>query len=63
MLDYIIQDFEKSRGALSDSTIGGMVICDSSEQAKQMYEIFKDKYVAKTEDIVASDTYYCDLPK
>ena len=40
MLDYIIQDFEKSRGALNDSTIGGMVVCDSSEQAKQMFEIF-----------------------
>ena len=40
MLDYIIQDFEKSRAALNDSTIGGMVICDSSEQARQMYETF-----------------------
>ncbi|SFI24611.1 type I restriction endonuclease subunit R [Nitrosomonas sp. Nm34] len=44
MLDYIITDFEKSRGALSDASIGGMVICDSSEQAKQMFEIFNTKY-------------------
>jgi type I restriction enzyme R subunit len=43
MLDYILQDFEKSRGALNDSTIGGMVICDSAEQARQMFEIFKQK--------------------
>lgn len=41
MLDYIIADFEKSRGALNDATIGGMVICDSAEQAKKMYEIFQ----------------------
>jgi len=41
MLDYIIEDFEKSRGALNDATIGGMVICDSSKQAKKMYEIFQ----------------------
>ena len=44
MLDYIISDFEKSRGALNDSAIGGMVICDSSEQAKQLFEQFTSKY-------------------
>ncbi|NYT85032.1 type I restriction endonuclease subunit R [Pollutimonas harenae] len=44
MLDYIINDFEKSRGALNDSSIGGMVICDSSEQAKQMFDIFNAVY-------------------
>jgi type I restriction enzyme, R subunit len=44
MLDYIIADFEKSRGALNDSSIGGMVICDSSEQAKQIFEIFNAVY-------------------
>ncbi|MFE8147649.1 type I restriction endonuclease [Brenneria goodwinii] len=40
MLDYIITDFAQSRGALNDDTIGGMVICDSSEQAKQMFALF-----------------------
>lgn len=43
MLDYIVTDFEKSRGALDDPTIGGMIICDSSAQAKQMFEIFQSK--------------------
>lgn len=43
MLDYILQDFAKSRGALNDSTIGAMVICDSAEQARQMFEIFNKK--------------------
>jgi type I restriction enzyme R subunit len=33
MLDYIVRDFEKSRSALGDASIGGMVICDSAEQA------------------------------
>jgi type I restriction enzyme R subunit len=41
MLDYIIDDFEKSRGALNDASIGGMVICDSAEQAKKMFKIFQ----------------------
>lgn len=40
MLDYIIADFEHSRGALNDASIGGMVICDSSEQAEKMFELF-----------------------
>lgn len=52
MLDYIVTDFEKSRGALNDASIGGMVICDSSDQAKQMFDIFNRVY-AQT----ASSTY------
>ncbi|MBZ5795414.1 DEAD/DEAH box helicase family protein [Burkholderia contaminans] len=44
MLDYIVRDFEKSRSALADAGIGGMVICDSAEQAKQMFEIFNVRY-------------------
>ncbi|MFA7135904.1 MAG: type I restriction endonuclease [Bacteroidales bacterium] len=49
MLDYIVNDFEKSRLTFSDSSIGGMVVCDSSEQAKEMYRIFTEKYALKTE--------------
>lgn len=44
MLEYIIKDFEESRMTHDDPTIGGMVVCDSAEQAKMMYEIFQDKY-------------------
>lgn len=44
MLDYIVQDFEKARIAMNDNTIGGMVVCDSADQAKKMYEIFLAKY-------------------
>jgi type I restriction enzyme R subunit len=51
MLDYIIEDFEKSRGALNDGTIGGMVICDSSEQAKQMFAIFQDRLHPKVVEL------------
>ncbi|WP_395005353.1 type I restriction endonuclease subunit R [Undibacterium sp.] len=47
MLDYIISDFEKSRGALNDSSIGGMVICDSSQQAKNLFEVFNAVYAKK----------------
>jgi len=44
MLHYIVTDFEKSRGAFNDASIGGMVICDSSEQAKKMFEIYNGVY-------------------
>ncbi|PKP45686.1 MAG: restriction endonuclease subunit R [Bacteroidetes bacterium HGW-Bacteroidetes-11] len=44
MLDYIVNDFEKSRLTFSDSSIGGMVVCDSSDQAREMFRIFNEKY-------------------
>jgi type I restriction enzyme R subunit len=44
MLDYIISDFEKARLTIDDATIGAMVICDSSEQALRLYELFQEKY-------------------
>lgn len=49
MLDYIVEDFEKSRLTFSDTTIGGMVVCDSSDQAKEMFKIFNEKYAEETE--------------
>ena len=51
MLDYIVRDFEKSRSALNDATIGGMVICDSAEQTKQMFEIFNAVYAEPTKPL------------
>ncbi len=54
MLDYIISDFEKSRSALNDATIGGLVICDSAEQARQMFEIFKVVYAEQAQPTYAA---------
>lgn len=51
MLEYIVDDFENSRIALSDATIGGMVVCDSADQAKMMFEIFQEKYTPQVEAI------------
>jgi type I restriction enzyme R subunit len=48
MLDYIVKDFEKARISMNDNSIGGMVICDSSKQAKMMYEIFQHRYAKKS---------------
>ncbi len=55
MLDYIVQDFEKARIAMNDNTIGGMVVCDSADQAKKMYEIFLAKYVNSEQVSMAAE--------
>lgn len=38
LVEYIVDDFLRSRIALNDSTIGAMIVCDSSEQAKMVHE-------------------------
>jgi type I restriction enzyme R subunit len=55
MLDYIIEDFESFRVMKNDFTTGAMVICDSSEQAKEMARLFELKYARKApEPIIPS---------
>jgi len=44
LLDYIINDFEKSRLVMNDSSIGAMVICDSAPQAEELTRVFESKY-------------------
>lgn len=51
MLDYIVTDFENSRVSMNDNSIGAMVICDSSDQAKEMHRIFSEKYAVRTGNI------------
>ena len=38
LVDYIVEDFKHSRIALGDSSIGGMIVCDSSAQARTVDE-------------------------
>ena len=38
LVDYIVEDFEHSRIALGDLSIGGMIVCDSSDQARTVEE-------------------------
>jgi len=47
MLDYIVEDYQNSKIAYNDDTIGAMVICDSYKQAEQMFNIFNQKYLSK----------------
>ena len=47
MLKYIVEDFTHSRVMFGDNSIGAMVVCDSSEQAKEMFEQFSKDYADK----------------
>ena len=46
MLDYILDDFSRSRIAFGDDSIGGMVICDSAEQARELHSQFQQRMTA-----------------
>lgn len=71
MLDYIMENLRKSRIQFNDDTIGGMIVCHSSEQAKEFFEIFKSKYLdkpfdkhsAKKAEIILHDVYSKDERK
>lgn len=41
LVEYITDDFRKSRIAMNDESIGGMIVCDSSEQARAIFEELK----------------------
>ncbi len=38
LVEYIVDDFKRSRIALNDQTIGAMIVCDSSDQARVVEE-------------------------
>ncbi|HET8899545.1 MAG TPA: type I restriction endonuclease [Rhodanobacteraceae bacterium] len=46
MLDYILDDFVQARATFGDAGIGGMVICDSAEQARELDRQFLQRLPA-----------------
>ncbi|MEP6673943.1 MAG: type I restriction endonuclease [Ferruginibacter sp.] len=44
LLDYIVEDLQKFRGAEGDSSLGGLVVCDSSEQAEMLFTLFEKRF-------------------
>ena len=49
MLDYILVDLQRSRMLHNDQSIGGMVVCDSSEQAREMQVQFQERFGSSKE--------------
>ena len=47
MISYIVEDLLKSRNIHNDQSIGGMIVCDSSEQARALKQNFDEIYGVK----------------
>ena len=43
MLDYVLDDFTQSRVTFGDDSIGGLVICDSADQARELHRQFRER--------------------
>lgn len=41
---YIVSDLKEFREIQGDETLGGMVICETSEQARRLYEVFQEEW-------------------
>ncbi len=54
LTEYIVNNFKKSRMIFNDNTIGGMIVCDSSAQAKAIYEELQ-KYKDLTKALILHD--------
>lgn len=44
LLDYITKDLQEFRDYWQDGSLGGMVVCDSSKQAKMLFKLFEERY-------------------
>jgi type I restriction enzyme R subunit len=44
MLDYILNDLQNFRNTERDDSLGAMVVCDTSEQAKELFDCFEAIY-------------------
>lgn len=54
MLDYITTDLAESRESFSEKTIAGMVVCHTSDQAKELYKQFLERYNGKADKPINS---------
>lgn len=41
---YIMRDLKEFRKIQGEDTLGGMVICETSEQARRLYDVFQEKW-------------------
>ena len=55
MLDFIIEDFNRARDLVfDDQTIGGMIVCDSSKQARQLEKQLVERRKAGTINLTSA---------
>lgn len=65
LTSYIVEDFKKSRTLHNDNTMGGMIVCDTSEQAKMVFSELKHynstKVGKKSKDTISSALILYDV--
>jgi len=44
LLNYITKDLNEFKDYWQDQSLGGMVVCDSSKQAKMLFQLFEERY-------------------
>ena len=44
LLDYIIHDIRRSRIHFAAPTMAGMIVCETNEQAKELFRLFKERF-------------------
>jgi len=44
LLDYIVNDLQEFRTNETDDSLGGMIVCDSADQAKALFEYFEELF-------------------
>lgn len=54
LVEYIAEDFKQSRIVLGDNTIGGMIVCDSSQQAVKIEDEL-NRYPELTHKLILCD--------
>lgn len=50
LLDYITKDLRDFRTVNQDQSLGGMVVCDSSKQAKMLFQLFEEQFGTQETD-------------
>ena len=55
MLDFILEDFNRARDLVfDDQTIGGMIVCDSSKQARELEKKLEERRKAGTTNLTSA---------
>lgn len=55
MLDFIIEDFNRARDMVfDDQTIGGMIVCDSSKQARELEKQLEERRQAGSTNLTSA---------
>lgn len=55
MLDFILEDFNRARDLIfDDQTIGGMIVCDSSKQARELEKQLEERRKAGTTNLTSA---------